>query len=329
MWSTGTGRTVTCASPVTPSTVAWIRTGPPSATPLTRPDEETEAIEGLLEDQMTVRPGTVTPPEVFAVASSWRLEPRRTSDVAGVTSTLATSSTSATPLSDVLHPIEIASTVPAASWARSFMRGGAKKDGRKWTGSEPEAEPEAGHRERLGETAGHLEQLGAEIGRQPPAQPEEQAATAAIGEVGPVRGTLGTADQLADPHPSRSVERHHPSGRQHQPRLDESEREVELQRVVREREHRAPLVPGAEREPREGERKLPLVAEPRPRLETGVLGRGEEYCAGSLDRERLQRLCRSGWSDAGHGPGEEADGAKRRCHPMVRKWAGSRRSEER
>src|SRR5439155_18531352 len=105
-WSTGTGRTVTCASPVTPSTVAWIRTGPPRATPLTRPEEETDAIEGLLEDHTTVRPGTATPPEVFGVASSWRVEPSRTSELAGVTSTLATSSTSATPVSDVVHPIE-------------------------------------------------------------------------------------------------------------------------------------------------------------------------------------------------------------------------------
>src|SRR5688572_10375077 len=101
--STGTERTVTSASPTTPSTVARIRTGPPSATPLTMPVLETVAISGSLLLQAMARPGTVIPLAVRGVAANWRLRPRITWVIPGSTSTLETTSTPATPPSPDLQ----------------------------------------------------------------------------------------------------------------------------------------------------------------------------------------------------------------------------------
>jgi hypothetical protein len=57
----GTGMTVTDADPLFPSLVAVIVTGPPTATPVTRPAEETLAIAVLLEVHVTARPVRALP----------------------------------------------------------------------------------------------------------------------------------------------------------------------------------------------------------------------------------------------------------------------------
>src|SRR5262245_31610322 len=83
--------------PTTPSTVALIVIGPPSARALTVPLDETVTAASLVELQVTVRPGTGIPLAVFGVAVSWAVPPSTTTPVAGTTSTVETRSTSATP----------------------------------------------------------------------------------------------------------------------------------------------------------------------------------------------------------------------------------------
>ncbi len=88
------------ASPTIPSTVARIRTGPPTLTPVTSPLPDTEATEASVDDQLTARPDTTMPLEVLGVALSWMVRPWMISLRSGVTSTRATTSTVVTPPSE-------------------------------------------------------------------------------------------------------------------------------------------------------------------------------------------------------------------------------------
>jgi hypothetical protein len=67
--ATGTGVTDTDALPVVPSQLAVIATLPTLA-PVTRPDPLTVATDGLLENQVIVRPLSTFPLVSFAVAAS-------------------------------------------------------------------------------------------------------------------------------------------------------------------------------------------------------------------------------------------------------------------
>ena len=68
--ATGTGFTVISDSPLMPSTVAMIRTGPPSARAVITPVEETDTTVSALDDQTIVRPGTSSPLAVLGDAVS-------------------------------------------------------------------------------------------------------------------------------------------------------------------------------------------------------------------------------------------------------------------
>src|SRR5687767_8965859 len=82
--------TVTAEVPERPSLVAVIVTGPPAATPLTRPVFETEATPGLLELQLIDRPVNRLPDASRRVAASCRVCPVEMLPVAGATTTVAT-----------------------------------------------------------------------------------------------------------------------------------------------------------------------------------------------------------------------------------------------
>jgi hypothetical protein len=99
--ATGTGVTVTEAVPLFPSAVAVIVTGPPGATPVTRPVLAfTVAAATLLELHEIPRPVRTFPFASFVVATSCWVAPAITLAVAGVTVTLATG-TRVTVMSDV------------------------------------------------------------------------------------------------------------------------------------------------------------------------------------------------------------------------------------
>src|SRR5687768_5677332 len=118
----GKGWTVICASPLTPSTVAVIRTGPPSALAVIVPSWATETAAELLEDQATARPGTISPLAVLGVAVSWAVPPRTRLPVLGVTSTDATSRTSATPSPPLPQEHNAANATTPAHLVLFFMR---------------------------------------------------------------------------------------------------------------------------------------------------------------------------------------------------------------
>src|SRR5262245_13683462 len=81
--------TVTLALPVMPSLVALIVVVPP-ATPVTRPVDDTDAVLGATDAQVTIRPVRMFPCASFGVAVSCTVPPRGTFDDAGVPSTDAT-----------------------------------------------------------------------------------------------------------------------------------------------------------------------------------------------------------------------------------------------
>jgi hypothetical protein len=58
------------ASPLIPSTLARMRTGPPTFTPVTSPVAETDAIEASVEDQLIDLPETAIPLAVLGAAAS-------------------------------------------------------------------------------------------------------------------------------------------------------------------------------------------------------------------------------------------------------------------
>jgi hypothetical protein len=87
--ATGTGMTVTEAVPLFPSLVAVI-TAVPGATAATRPVGDTVATDGASELHTTARSVSALSPASLSVAESCAVEPATTSDVAGVTITVAT-----------------------------------------------------------------------------------------------------------------------------------------------------------------------------------------------------------------------------------------------
>src|SRR5687768_6204189 len=186
--STGTERTVTSASPTTPSTVARIRTGPPSATPLTMPVLDTVAIRGSLLLQLMPRPGTVIPLAVRGVAANWRLRPWITWVIPGSTSTRETTSTPATPPSPDLQ--ETANR--SASSARRVVWNVIKQLPR--LQSDAQAGPKHGVSRR--EIATHLEILGPQISRGPPAELDQHPAASPVAQVGVLGLTGFAAHQL-------------------------------------------------------------------------------------------------------------------------------------
>src|SRR5687768_11936111 len=118
----GKGWTVIWASPLTPSTVAVIRTGPPRALAVIIPSWATDTAAALLEDQATARPGTTRPLAVFAVAVSWAVPPSTRLPLLGVTSTDATSRTSATPSPPLPQEHNVANATSPAHLELFFMR---------------------------------------------------------------------------------------------------------------------------------------------------------------------------------------------------------------
>src|SRR5688572_1655377 len=117
----GKGWTVISASPLTPSTVAVIRTGPPRALAVITPDGVTETAAALLEDQATVRPGTTRPLAVLGVAVSWAVPPRTREPLEGETSTVATRSTSAMPSPPLPQEVSATNAASPASVQRAVM----------------------------------------------------------------------------------------------------------------------------------------------------------------------------------------------------------------
>src|SRR5688572_26149325 len=117
----GKGWTVIWASPLTPSTVAVIRTGPPRALAVITPDGLTETAAALLEDQATARPGTTRPLAVLGVAVSWVVPPRTREPLEGVTSTVATRSTSAMPSPPLPQEVSATNAASPASVQRAVM----------------------------------------------------------------------------------------------------------------------------------------------------------------------------------------------------------------
>src|SRR5687767_8510239 len=117
----GKGWTVISASPLTPSTVAVIRTGPPRALAVITPDGVTETATALLEDQATVRPGTTRPLAVLGVAVSWAVPPRTREPLEGETSTVATRSTSAMPSPPLPQEVSATNAASPASVQRAVM----------------------------------------------------------------------------------------------------------------------------------------------------------------------------------------------------------------
>jgi hypothetical protein len=110
--------TVIAAVPLLPSLVAVI-VADPAATAVTRPLDETRAIEVLELDHVTVLPVSVTPLASFVVAVSCTVCPTFTLAVGGETLTVATGTTAAaTVTADVpLFPSLVAVIVaePAAT----------------------------------------------------------------------------------------------------------------------------------------------------------------------------------------------------------------------
>lgn len=88
--ATGGGTTVTVAEPSCPSLEATIVTGPPTATAVTIPVDDTVAMAVFVEDQVTVRPARAPPWASRGVAVSWVVCPVASVDVGGVTATDAT-----------------------------------------------------------------------------------------------------------------------------------------------------------------------------------------------------------------------------------------------
>src|SRR5581483_6543347 len=82
--------TLAVAVPVLPSLEAVIVTGPPTATPVTRPCEDTLTIAVLLDDHVTVRPVSVLPAASLRMADSCAVPFSATDSVAGDTVTVAT-----------------------------------------------------------------------------------------------------------------------------------------------------------------------------------------------------------------------------------------------
>src|SRR5687767_14141756 len=75
--ATGRGATATCTDEVTPSLSAVI-CAEPSATPVTRPLDDTEVIAELDVVQFTGRPVRMVPPASRVVADSWSVSPWKT-----------------------------------------------------------------------------------------------------------------------------------------------------------------------------------------------------------------------------------------------------------
>ena len=88
--ATGSSVTVSTALPVTPSTVARMVTGPPTATPATTPAVVTVAIAGLAVVHTIVRSVMAIPAALLTVATSARVLPTTTLPLAGFTTTVAT-----------------------------------------------------------------------------------------------------------------------------------------------------------------------------------------------------------------------------------------------
>jgi hypothetical protein len=113
--ATGTGVTVMEAVPVFPSDVAVIVTGPPGATPVTRPVLAfTAATAALLELQEIERPVRTLPFASFGVAANCLVVPAITLAVAGVTVRLATgtSVTATTEVADFPSLVAVIVAVP-------------------------------------------------------------------------------------------------------------------------------------------------------------------------------------------------------------------------
>src|ERR1051326_8387406 len=83
-------RTVICALPLCPSLVAVIVTGPPGATPVTSPLEETVAMGPVLGDHVIVRPVRMLFAPSRSVAVSCCVDPTKIDGVPGETVTEAT-----------------------------------------------------------------------------------------------------------------------------------------------------------------------------------------------------------------------------------------------
>jgi len=98
--ATGTRWTVIEDVPVLVSLVAVIVTGPPTATPVTKPVVPTVATEPSLVDQVTVRPVSTLPLTSVRVAVSCCVAPTTKLAVVGVTVTVATGA-SVTVIEDV------------------------------------------------------------------------------------------------------------------------------------------------------------------------------------------------------------------------------------
>ena len=88
--ATGGGVTMTVAEPSWPSLEATIVTGPPTATAVTMPDEETDATAVLIDVHVTVRPVKAVPWASRGVAVSCAVCPTESVDAGGVTCTEAT-----------------------------------------------------------------------------------------------------------------------------------------------------------------------------------------------------------------------------------------------
>jgi hypothetical protein len=98
--ATGASATVIADVPVFVSLVAVITTGPPAATPVTRPVASTVATALLLELHVTVRPLSTVPFASFVTAVSCCVPPTTMLAVGGVTVTVATGAR-ATAIKDV------------------------------------------------------------------------------------------------------------------------------------------------------------------------------------------------------------------------------------
>src|SRR4026208_2339859 len=72
MRATGTGVTLIAAAPSTPSTVALIATGPPTARARAIPVAETDTMLGALDEQVTSRAGSSRSAEGFPAVRSRR-----------------------------------------------------------------------------------------------------------------------------------------------------------------------------------------------------------------------------------------------------------------
>src|SRR5690349_8000611 len=105
--ATGTGTTVMVEVPVFPSLVAVI-VAVPSATAVTRPVAETDAVPFALELQLTDRSVTVVPFRSFTVAVSWAVVPMMTFGAFGATETDATGTGSTVTVDVPLLPSAVA-----------------------------------------------------------------------------------------------------------------------------------------------------------------------------------------------------------------------------